>query len=393
MISVAVINLKTLIKKCAKMLLILVFLIIFIKCIKLAYDFVINVNFEKVKLNNDIEIIKNNINIAKCFDNEAKKNSNIKKILVAELAVFSGVEEELMEKENQEEILEFDNIDKKENYIEELKQEERKQEDINSEQEDSIIPVDTKVIQEKNKKDVYTDIYQTVKIKNESKYVLTEDMVKPDFDYLNKKDIIIYHTHTCESYTPTENSNYIPTGNYRTTDMNYSVVRVGSELTDCMKNKGYNIIHNVTYHDYPAYTGSYTRSLSTIQSLLDMYNTVDCIFDIHRDALGNNSDYGPCVQIGEEKVAQLMFVIGTDGGGLEHPKWNNNLKLAIKIQEEANKMYPGLFKPIILRNSRYNQHIANGAAIIEVGATGNTIEECIGSMRYLANVLDYVMKK
>ena len=49
-----------------------------------------------------------------------------------------------------------------------------------------------------------------------------------------------------------------------------------------------------------------------------------------------------------------MFVIGTDGGGLEHPNWLNNFKLAVKIQDKANEMYPGLFRPIILRNSRYN---------------------------------------
>lgn len=72
---------------------------------------------------------------------------------------------------------------------------------------------------------------------------------------------------------------------------------------------------------------------------------------------GSNSSYAPCVQIGDETVAQLMFVIGTDGGGLSHPNWNKNLKMAIKIQEKANEMYPGLFKPIILRNSRYNQHV------------------------------------
>ena len=108
---------------------------------------------------------------------------------------------------------------------------------------------------------------------------------------------------------------------------------------------------------------------------------------------GNNSEYSPCVQIGEEIAAQLMFVIGTDGGGLEHPNWNNNLKIAIKVQEKANEMYPGLFKPIILRNSRYNQHVSNGAAIIEVGATGNTLEQCNISMKYLANVLDEIMKE
>ena len=116
------------------------------------------------------------------------------------------------------------------------------------------------------------------------------------------------------------------------------------------------------------------------------------VIDLHRDALGNNSNYAPSVKIGDEVVAQLMFVIGTNGGGLEHTNWERNLKTAIKIQEKANEMYPGLFKPIILRNSRYNQHVSDGACIIEVGATGNTLEQCNASMKYLAKVLEEILK-
>lgn len=110
-------------------------------------------------------------------------------------------------------------------------------------------------------------------------------MVTPNLKYSNNKDIIIYHTHTCESYTPTENSQYVATGNYRTTDLNYSVARVGDELANFLAGKGYTVIHDKTYHDYPAYTGSYTRALSTITNLISTYNKVDAIFDIHRDAL------------------------------------------------------------------------------------------------------------
>ena len=55
-------------------------------------------------------------------------------------------------------------------------------------------------------------------------------------------------------------------------------------------------------------------------------------------------------------------------------------------------MYPGLFRPLVLTNSRYNQHTAKGASIIEVGATANTLEECLLSMQCLANVLEEVCK-
>lgn len=129
----------------------------------------------------------------------------------------------------------------------------------------------------------------------------------------------------------------------------------------------------------------------TVQGLLVGKDT-DIVIDLHRDAVGSSESYAPCVKINENTVAQMMFVIGTDGGGLEHPNWNQNLKIAVKIQKKANEMYPGLFRPIIIRNSRYNQHVAKGACIIEVGATGNTLDQCILSMQCLANILEEVCK-
>lgn len=184
---------------------------------------------------------------------------------------------------------------------------------------------------------------------------------------------------------------YEASGNFRTLDLNKSVARVGSELENYLAKKGFNVTHNTTYHDYPAYSGSYSRSLETVQNILVGEDT-EIVIDLHRDAVGSSSEYAPSVKIDDMYAAQLMFVIGTDGGGLEHSNWKQNLKFAVKIQEKANEMYPGLFRPIILRNSRYNQHVAKGACIIEVGATGNTMEQCILSMQCLANILEEVCK-
>ena len=114
--------------------------------------------------------------------------------------------------------------------------------------------------------------------------------------------------------------------------------------------------------------------------------------DVHRDAIGSREDYAPTVKIGEDYAAQIMFVIGTNDGGLNHPNWNQNLKFAIKVQQKAEEMYPGLFKPIMLTTSRYNQHTGRYASIIEVGATGNTLDQCLMSMKYLAKVMDEVLK-
>lgn len=248
--------------------------------------------------------------------------------------------------------------------------------------------LETKVV-ENNVPTKFTNEYNGVKVRNETEYELTEEMLKPNIT-VNKENILLFHTHTCESYTPSENFEYEQTGTYRTTDFNYNVVRVGTELTNQLKSYGYNVIHDNTYHDYPAYNGSYGRSLTTVKNLLKQYNNTDIVIDLHRDAIGDYT-YAPTVQIGEEQAAQIMFVIGTDGGGLEHENWNDNLKFAIKVQEKANELYPGLFKPIILRNSRYNQHLAKAACIIEVGATGNTMDQCLNSMKYLAKVMSEVI--
>lgn len=56
------------------------------------------------------------------------------------------------------------------------------------------------------------------------------------------------------------------------------------------------------------------------------------------------------------------------------------------------KCIHGLFKPIIVRNSRYNQHAGKASSIIEVGSTGNTLDEANNSMKYLAKVLSEVLK-
>ena len=397
MINLAVINLKDIIKFLRKLVIIIFLIIILYFILKKSVIKSINNNFSNISH----KIFEDTILISKYNNNklELKKRAGIKRLLETEISMFSI--EELMEKENLEEINKLSDISL-ENYENDIiTVEEIEKNNINetTQEEQSLTKpvqnisnhIDGNIIYINNKKDTFTNVYNGVKIKNESSYLLTDEMMIPNVDLENRKDIIIYHTHTCESYTPTQENNYIASGNFRTIDLNFSVSRVGDELTKYLLSFGFNVIHNKNYHDYPAYSGSYSRALITINEIKKQNPNSELIIDLHRDAL-SNSEYGPTVKLGDETVSQLMFVIGTDGGGLEHPNWLYNFKLAIKIQEKANEMYPGLFKPIILRNSRYNQHVSKGAFIIEVGATGNTLEQCNGSMKYFAKVIDEVMK-
>lgn len=377
------VNLKKLLKKLIIFLVILIIGLVIIKYSKNIFSKVVEItNKQYAKIFNSEFSFSNYENIS--FE------KGMQQILSSELVSVetnSNTEEDL---DNKDEKLTEQKEDEK---IEQVKIEENATQEASASIEENIDykNLKTEVIKEKNLKESYNAEYNGVKIKNESNYTLTDDILTPNIEYKDKNDILIFHTHTCEAYSQTEEMSYKETGNYRTTDLNYSVARVGDELTNILINKNFNVIHDTTYHDYPAYTGSYNRSLLTVKDILEKNPDIQTVIDLHRDAIGSKSEYGPAVKIGDERVAQLMFVIGTDGGGLTHPNWTNNLKFAVKIQEKANEIFPGLFRPIIVRNSRYNQNLADGACIIEVGATGNTLEESIGSMKYLAEVLYEVM--
>ena len=65
-------------------------------------------------------------------------------------------------------------------------------------------------------------------------------------------------------------------------------------------------------------------------------------------------------------------------------------KIKQNLLEDLEEIRIRTNKPIILRNSDYNQRIAKAASIIEVGATGNTLDQCLVSMKYLAKVLSEI---
>ncbi len=211
-----------------------------------------------------------------------------------------------------------------------------------------------------------------------------------EFDKKGPK-VLIYHTHTNESYIKDLkdlNKSGIPN---RTMDTRYSVVRVGEELAGILRKKyDIEVIHNATVHNYPSDDGCYGRSLNTATNILKSYPSIKIILDIHRDGLGEKK-LRLTNKVNNKEAARVMFVVGTDGTGLEHPKWRENLRLAIRLQQKLNDRYPGLTRPIYISHNRYNQHLANGALIIEVGGDGNTIGECLESAKYLAEVIGEII--
>ncbi len=376
---ITVINLKKIIKYIFIFFIIVISFILILRVLK--KDGV----EEKQQKNTLIECLKYELPMTKVieenFEEIPEKNLGTR-ILSMQIGIFNNV----IKKEEVEKVEETPTIEDNANVEPEENIEEKTElEDLENKE--------TKVISENNINEKYTNKYKNIKINNQSKYDISSILENVSYTFTDSKKVIIYHTHTCESYTPTENYNYGMTDSYRTTDLSFTVSRVGDELSSELEKYGFNVIHSKIYHDYPSYNGSYGRSLTTLQNILKENEDAEIVIDLHRDAVGSSSSYAPSVQIGDEVCAQVMFVVGTDGSGLLHDNWRKNLSYAVKVQSVADELYPGLFRPIILRNARYNQHLTTASTIIEVGATGNTLEQCLASMKYVANVLHKATEK
>ncbi len=198
--------------------------------------------------------------------------------------------------------------------------------------------------------------------------------------------VLIVHTHGSEAYTMPPGQEYEASGESRTTDTDFNVVRVGDEIAAVLAEYGISVIHDRNMYDYPQYNGAYDRSLAAIEEYQEKYPSISFVLDIHRDAISDSegNPYKVVSQVGEQLAAQMTFVIGTDGGGLQHDHWLENLKLAAAVQNTLLEDCPTLMRPITVRNSRYNQHCTTGSLLVEMGAAGNSLDEALLSARLFA---------
>jgi len=216
-------------------------------------------------------------------------------------------------------------------------------------------------------------------IRNDTGEVIDKDAILKEKPTVKEGEIqvLILHTHTSEAYTKTADTEYEESDAYRTQDNSRNIIAVGEVMAEALKARGIGVIHDKTYHDYPAYAGSYKRALDTIAKNMKAHPEITLVIDVHRDALQTQSgEYMKTMaEINGVKCAQALIVIGTDKGGLEHKNWRNNLKWGLHLQKIMNEKYPGLPRDLHLCNERYNGHTSDGAMIIEIGSNGNTLHE------------------
>ncbi len=198
--------------------------------------------------------------------------------------------------------------------------------------------------------------------------------------------VLIVHTHGSEAYTPGPADTYIPSDPYRTTDCNYNMVRVGEEVAQVFRAGGLEVVHDTTLYDYPSYNEAYDRSLAAVERWLKQYPSIRVVLDVHRDALAaeDGTIYKAVSREDGGQAAQVMLVVGTDGGGKYHPLWEENLTFAMRLQQQMLDDYDTLARPMVLRSSRFNQHLSVGSVLVEVGTHGNSLDEALLGARLFA---------
>ena len=135
----------------------------------------------------------------------------------------------------------------------------------------------------------------------------------------------------------------------RTSDPQQSVVAAGEALKDALEAAGFGVVHDTTVND-TLYNGSYSRSWEVLQKNLEEYPTIQVTIDVHRDSMTTDSGvkYKPTVTINGRKAAQVMLLAGCDADGSwgDFPRWEENLRLDLRVQEKLQELFPGLARPM-----------------------------------------------
>jgi stage II sporulation protein P len=169
------------------------------------------------------------------------------------------------------------------------------------------------------------------------------------------KTVVLYNTHSDESY--------VPSGGTSTKDWG-DVYKVAAAFEQALKKHGLDVVRSTDNHN-PHDGGAYARSRRTLAQLLK--ERPAAAFDIHRDAVPPEV-YRARVQ--GEDVTKITLVIGQ-----QNQTRGQNLSFAKKLKSATDSKAPGLIKGILWAQGNYNQDMLPRAALLEVGAHTNSLQE------------------
>lgn len=191
-------------------------------------------------------------------------------------------------------------------------------------------------------------------------------------DWKNRP-IAIYHTHSAESYVPTDGTESKP--------YQGGIFEVGDVMAEKLREKGVRVLHDKTPHE-PRDENAYYRSRRTAADMMKK-NPVAMV-DVHRDGIPDPSYYTK--DVSGNNVTQLRLVVGR-----QNPKMQSNMEFAKRVMAAANKIHPGIVKEIFIARGNYNQDLMSSAMLIEVGTHTNSREEAEKGVALFADALPTIL--
>jgi stage II sporulation protein P len=185
--------------------------------------------------------------------------------------------------------------------------------------------------------------------------------------------VVIYHTHSDESYVPTSGVSSKPGDG--------DVYNVGAALADTFSLNGISVTHSFNEHG-PHDINAYHRSRRTATQLLK--EGPDAAFDIHRDSAPAQAYQ---TTINGIPTSRVMIVMGRS-----NPNFQTNLDYALRVKAAVDSLYPGLLRGIFIGQGDYNQDLYPTALLLEVGTDGVSLLAAERAVRAMGDALIAVLR-
>lgn len=211
----------------------------------------------------------------------------------------------------------------------------------------------------------------------------------------SKPTVLIYHTHTTETYELLDRGYYTNERSSRSENSAENMIRIGEEICKTLEKNGYKTIHDKTVYD-EKYSGAYDRSREKTAQILKDNPSIQIVLDVHRDAIyqKNNSKVKPITEINGIKAAQIMLISGCEDGNVtDFPNWEKNLTFAIQLQSQVSKDNPKLMRPLMFASRKYNMDLMPCALLVEFGTDANTLAEAVYSAQLFGESLSKFLKE
>ena len=323
---------------------------------------------------------------------------------------------------NPKEFFELTTNEKTEEIVSDNKEENIVSENIDSQVVSSnienIIPEDIKILKEKAEKEyanssndgeiISLDYSQQNATSKFNEIYIRNTTLNQDInieEYLNKKvqisitkdkpAVLIYHTHTTETYEILERNFYTNSRSTRSMNSQENMVRIGEEICKILEENGYKTIHDRTIYDEKV-SGAYDRSRQNISKILKDNPSIQVALDVHRDSIyqKDGSRIKTVTEINGRNAAQIMIISGCEDGNVtDFPNWKKNLTFALRLQEKLAYDNKNLMRPLMFCSRKYNMDLIPCALSIEIGTDANTITEAVYSAQLFANSLSKFLEE